>query len=125
MTKAEIGKLGEDTAAKYLKKNGYKIIDRNKHQSHNEIDIIAADKNYIVFVEVKTRTTGKDLYSMYGTPGSAVDYAKQQRTVSAASAYLSQHFTEKQPRFDVIEIYLDKCTFEILNLNHIINAYGA
>ena len=88
MTTADIGKKGEKLAANFLKRNGYKILERNLHQSHNEIDIIASNKEYIVFVEVKTRTANKDLFLPYGSPASAVTKEKQKRTVRAATNYL-------------------------------------
>ena len=125
MKTIEIGSYGEDIAVKYLKKNGYRIIARNKHLSHNELDIIAVNREYIVFVEVKTRSTQKDLYSAYGSPASAVDKNKQMRTIQAARQYLSlQKKTEKQPRFDVVEVYIEKDNGNVLKINHITNAFG-
>lgn len=119
----EIGRLGEKLAAKYLKRSKYKIIESNKHESHKEIDIIASNKEYIVFVEVKTRSVGRDLYNRYGSPASAVDKKKQTNLIYAANAYLAKNVTYKQPRMDVIEVYLDKDTKKLLNINHIENAY--
>ncbi len=127
MSKAfELGKYGEKYAAQFLKKNGYSILEKNKHQSHNEIDIIAFDKTYIVFAEVKTRSVQKDLYSPYGSPAAAVNKAKQERTIRAAQEYIahSSQAQKLQPRMDVIEIYVDKEDGSILKVNHIINAYG-
>ncbi len=122
----EIGKWGETVAVKYLKKNGYKILHRNKHESHNEIDIIAQNSHYIVFVEVKTRSSEQDLYLSYGSPASAVDRKKQMRLIMAAKDYLSaQKYHKKQPRMDVIEVYLEQNTEKVLKINHIINAFGA
>ncbi len=126
MSTTDIGRYGEQIAARFLKKNGYKILETNKHQSHNEIDIIAEDREFLLFVEVKTRSVGSDLYSAYGTPASAVDKRKQARTVQAARAYLHEHPNyEKQPRLDVIEIYLEKNTGKVLKIHHIPNAFGA
>ena len=126
MSTLEIGKFGEDTAAVYLKKNGYRIVDRNVHVSHNEIDIIARDRYYLVFVEVKTRRTDSTLYSDFGTPASAVTRSKQQKTVEAARKYLATtKYAKLQPRFDVIEVYVDKNESNVININHIINAFGA
>ena len=72
----DIGAFGEDVAAEYLLAAGYEIIERNAVCSGNEIDIIAIDMKYVVFVEVKTRTKyyGK---SIYGSAASAVDRKKQ------------------------------------------------
>ena len=123
-----IGRLGEDVAVEFLKKNGYTVIERNYRASHNELDIIASDKKYIVFVEVKARTY-KDPNSMpYGRPASAVTFGKRQRTLAAARQYLATHSTKgKQPRIDVIEIFLEPSGDgkEVYKINHIVNAFGA
>ncbi len=126
MNTTQIGRLGENKALKYLKKNKYRLVDRNVHISHNEIDIIVKNREYIVFVEVKTRSFDKELYSDYGTPASAVDRNKIRRTVDAARGFLCKSRYEKlQPRFDVIEVYLDKQTHKVLKINHIENAFDA
>ena len=124
-SKKEIGNYGEFAASKYLKKHGYKIIECNKRQSHKEIDIIAENKDYIAFVEVKTRSVGDDMYSAYGTPASAVTTKKQSNLIYAARSYLRDNPTNKQPRMDVIEVYLKKGTSEVLQINHFTNAYQA
>ena len=124
-TKLDIGRYGEEAARKFLKKNGYKIVASNKRESHKEIDIIATDKNYIAFVEVKTRSVGDDLYSPYGSPASAVNKTKQKNLIAAARLYLKNNPTNKQPRMDVIEVYLKKGTHEVLEINHFLGAYHA
>ena len=128
MKTVDIGRIGEDAATRFLKKSKLKIIERNIHISHNEIDIIAISKRQklILFVEVKARTVDKDLYSPFGTPASAVTREKQQRTVTAARGYMHSNpkYFDYQPRFDVIEIYLDKEDHTILKTNHIENAFG-
>lgn len=127
-SKKEIGKLGEDVAAKFLKKNKYKLLGRNLRFSHNELDIVAVSKKQrlISFIEVKTRSVDDDLYSRFGTPASAVDNKKQARTIKAARDFLyhNKKYQSFQPRFDVIEIYLGKETLEILKINFIENAFG-
>lgn len=121
----KIGDLGEKLSAKYLKKHGYRIVSRNSHYSHNELDIIAVDKHFIVFVEVKTRSVENDLYSHLGSAASAVDHQKQIRTINAARSFLaSSKHSNKQPRFDVIEVYLSKSDLKLLKINHIENAFG-
>ena len=74
MTTKDIGTLGENAAVKFLKKSKYKILDRNIHFSHNELDIVALHKKsgIIAFIEVKTRSVDTDLFSPFGTPASAV-----------------------------------------------------
>ena len=122
----DVGKLGEDAAAKFLTKNGYKILERNIHISHNEIDIIAKNKSFLVFAEVKTRTVGEDLYSEYGTPASAVTKQKQMRIITAARAYLRMNnYNDLQPRLDVIEVYVDKASGKISKINHFEDAFWA
>lgn len=126
MKTVEIGKIGENIAAKYLKKQKCRIIARNIHISHNEIDIIAKNKSFILFVEVKTRSTDQNLTSYFGSPASAVDYKKQRRTVEAARSYLkSSKYSKLQPRFDVVEIFLHKDSHHLLHINYIENAFGA
>ena len=127
MTRGEIGAYGEKLAAKYLKKNGYRILAKNKHLSHNELDLIVTDKRFIVFVEVKTRSASSDdLYLPFGSPAQAVDRQKQARTLRAAQDYLRENPSKgKQPRMDVIEVYLEKDTGKLLKLNHIPDAFGA
>lgn len=127
MKTVEIGRLGEAHAAKFLKKQGYRILEKNIHQSHNEIDLIVSDKQYLVFVEVKARSVAEDLYLSYGSPASAVDRQKQKRTVKAAQSYMStckKREASKQPRMDVVEVFLEKETHRLLKINHIINAFG-
>ncbi len=127
MKNVEIGRLGEAYAAKFLKKNGYRILEKNKHESHNELDLIVTDKDFLVFVEVKARSVREDFHLPYGSPASAVDRQKQRRTVKAAQAYLlscRKKEQEKQPRMDVIEVFLERDTHRLLKINHIVNAYG-
>ena len=126
MKTVEIGKIGEDLAVKYLKKHKYRIVARNIHMSHNEIDIIAKNKSFLLFVEVKTRSTDYDMSSRFGTPASAVDYKKQKRTIEAARSYLkNSKYSKLQPRFDVVEVFLHKDTHQLIHINYIENAFGA
>lgn len=128
MTTKDIGNLGELLACKFLKKKRYKILENNLHVSHNELDIVALDKKqgFIVFVEVKTRSVERDLYSPFGRPADAVTRSKQKRTVDAARGFLNTNpkMNKYQPRFDVIEVYLDKENRALLEINHIENAFG-
>ena len=144
MKKADVGKRGESVAAKYLKRHGYDILERNLHISHQEIDIIAINRTHIVFVEVKTRTLDPDLADRYSTPGAAVTYQKQGFLLRAAGKYCAQHHYKQQPRMDVIEVFLapdealtpmqrlweqmtgilgTPCR-HVLHINHIENAFG-
>lgn len=118
-----LGQFGEEYTVKYLKKQGYKILERNFHSRYGEIDIIALDlkKKIIVFVEVKTRTA-KSLY----TPREAVDFFKQQKCIKTAQYYLMQNRSEFQPRFDVSEIIIkstENQKEEVESHNYIENAF--
>ena len=128
--KQRIGRLGEDIAADFLKKEGYTIVSRNVRHGKNEIDIIAEDKDFTVFIEVKTRTCIYPESNGFGIPARAVDSEKRKNTVTAARGYLAAHYTGKQPRIDVIEVYLLEQKDGILNpkpikINHIRNAFDA
>lgn len=95
-----IGSRGEDAAAKYLKRHGYRILARHLDSPLGELDIIAVDGRTIVFVEVKTRSS-----SAAGSPADAIDPRKQQRMTQAALAYLKRNGLLKySARFDVLAI---------------------
>lgn len=126
----KLGQLGESVACDFLKKNGYKIVSRNLHVSKHEIDIIAEDENFLVFIEVKTRSVAFEESSSYGSPGRAVDYKKRSNTVAATKAYLATNYTAKQPRIDVIEVYMkerigNNIFPQILSINHIRDAFDS
>ena len=128
--KQVLGRLGEDLAADFLEKNGYKIIGRNLHFSKNELDIVAEDDDFVAFVEVKTRSCLYPESNGYGTPGRAVDSQKRGNTVQAVKDYLVKNYVTKQPRIDVIEVYLLESQGElktptVLRINHIRNAFDA
>lgn len=98
----EKGKAGEDMALGVLKKNGYRIIERNYRCRYGEIDIIAKDGDTIVFVEVKTRSS-----SSFGPPKASVDHRKQRHIIKAATEYLARcGLTDRDARFDVVGIEL-------------------
>ena len=120
-----IGDLGERVAVKLLKKKKYKILERNLHEGKCELDIIAANREFLVFAEVKTRSVESlgDIQFMHRA-ADAVDKDKRSRTILAARRYLSKNPTDKQPRFDVIEVYLQKGNEKkLLEINHIENAF--
>lgn len=94
------GAWGEALAAEYLRKKRFKILASGYRCRFGEIDLIAADRKYLVFVEVKTRKSED-----FARARDHVDYRKQDRLRSTAAMYLSQYPTNLQPRFDVIEIY--------------------
>ena len=95
-----IGNYGEDCATKFLKKNKYKIIEKNYSCKFGEIDIIAKDKNYLVFVEVKARMSRK-----FGDPLEAINVEKQNKIRAVATMYLMQNkLMETNCRFDAIAV---------------------
>lgn len=108
MTTKEIGAFGERRAANYLRLRGYTVKERNWFADKCEIDIIASTLFDIVFVEVKTRTYSQADWQNAPPPSLAVHSDKQTHTRRAAQAYLSTHPTKKQPRMDVIEVWLSK-----------------
>ncbi len=94
------GAWGESIAAAYLQKKKYKVLASGYRTRFGEIDLIVADKKFLVFVEVKLRKSDR-----FADAKDFVDYHKQNRIRTTAEMYLSQHPTDLQPRFDVIEIY--------------------
>ncbi|MCQ2386771.1 MAG: YraN family protein, partial [Clostridia bacterium] len=82
--KAVLGQLGEDAAIKHLKKNRYRIRERNYVSGKQEIDIIAENKTCIVFCEVKTRSFSPDNPSAFGIPAAAVTKEKQRNLIRGA-----------------------------------------
>lgn len=95
-----VGAWGEALAAEYLQKKKYKLLATGFRCRFGEIDLIFANRKYLVFVEVKLRKSDK-----FATAMEFVDQRKQNRIRTTAEVYLSQNPTELQPRFDVIEIY--------------------
>ena len=107
MDRRKIGAIGEDVSCEYLEKNGFKIIERNFLTRHGEIDIIAENDRYIVFIEVKLRTVGENT-AKYGRPALAVTKNKMKNIIYSAGIYISKNKIEKSVRFDVIEVYAEK-----------------
>ncbi len=116
MNLGKVGFNGENSAVKYLKSKRYKIIARNYQTRYGEIDIICCNKEYIIFVEVKTRSAN---YLVSGA--EAVNFGKQKRIAKSAAQYVQENLPNLQPRFDVLEITVDGKN-EIVN--HIENAFS-
>ena len=95
----DFGKLGEELAVNYLVGKGYQILDRNWHNIHKEIDIVAKDGKFLVIVEVKARQTDE-----YGDPDIAVTKKKQRMLIAAANAYIFKNRLDVETRFDIISI---------------------
>ncbi len=95
-----LGKNGEKTVVSYLEKIGYKILIKNYRCKLGEIDIIARDGAFLVFIEVKTRSG-----LGYGFPAAAVNARKQKQISRAAQCYLAElHLFDSPARFDVISV---------------------
>ena len=114
MNNIATGKKGEELAVEYLTKNGYKIIETNKRFSRFcEIDIIAKDKDTLVFCEVKTRKTNR-----CGSPFEAITKSKYQNIKKGIFFYLQENTTYKQFRIAAISIILEP-KLEIKHLKNI------
>ena len=118
-TNKEFGDLGEKFAAAYLKKHGYKILEKNYKNKLGEIDLIVRDGDEIAFIEVKTRSAAPYLSGMY-----SVDKRKQFHILRTAAVYLKLTESRLQPRFDVIEVEARRSDGELIGVNHIKNAFG-
>ena len=94
-----VGTWGEDLAAAYLREKGYVILERDWHSGHRDIDIIAQNKEWLVFIEVKTRSTDD-----IARPEQAVDWKKQRNLMRSINHYLHYRNIEQPWRFDVISI---------------------
>lgn len=95
-----VGAWGESLAAAYLQKKRFALLAAGYRCRYGEIDLIVANKKYLVFVEVKLRKNDR-----FADAKEFVNYHKQNRLRTTAEFYLSQYPTDLQPRFDVIEIY--------------------
>lgn len=112
MQKKALGVLGEQAAAQFLKEKNYVVLHANYQTMLGEIDLIAKQKNVIVFVEVKTRTS-----TDFGRASEAVNKHKQQKIKQVAQWYLKKHKQlDEMVRFDVVEVYEN-------GFNHIENAF--
>lgn len=107
----KVGFFGERRAAKYLKKSGYVILERNFKCPFGEVDIIAGKNDTICFVEVKTRSS-----DYFGAPNQAVDLQRQKRYINSARYYFAGREINCVVRFDIIEITKE-------GVNHIENAF--
>ena len=118
-----LGDLGENLAADHLQKEGYTIRERNWRQPQlGELDIVAEEGGYLVFVEVRTRR-GR----AYGTPEDSITVAKKLRLVQLAMAYRQTHTDDRLPldeRIDVVAVELTSAG-RLFRIEIIKNAVGA
>jgi putative endonuclease len=115
-----LGRRGEDAAARFLKRQGYKILAHSRRLAPGELDLVALDGRTIVFVEVKTRTSAD-----VGHPAEAVDAIKQRKLTRLAVTFLKRHgLLEFPARFDVVAItWPDKGGRPVIE--HFKNAFDA
>jgi len=111
----DLGVRGEEIAVEYLKSRGVEILERNYRFDHKEIDIVAQDRNFLVFVEVKSRSS-----NMMIDIEEIVDEQKQKFLIEAADNYLKEKDIDLEARFDIIIV-----RFYITNhvIKHIKNAF--
>ena len=110
-----LGKKGEDMAAEYLEKAGFSILRRNWKSGKLELDIIAENKDFIVFVEVKTRSENFQMH-----PVTAINRDKQRSMIYAAETYIQRNNIDKESRFDIITVITKGESHQI---DHIENAF--
>ncbi|MBL7150332.1 YraN family protein [Candidatus Microgenomates bacterium] len=114
-----LGRFGEEKAVEYLQKHGYKVLEQNFRSKYGEIDIIAVNKDFLIFIEVKTRWSEK-----CGLPEEAVTQRKIRSITRTSQYYKILHpETSDLMRIDVIAIELDSlCRFK--ELRHLKNVTG-
>ena len=111
-----LGRRGEALAADYLTRIGFKVLDRNLRTRYGEIDLVCLDREIVVFVEIKTRTS-----SEFGAPREAVNLEKRRRLSRAALWFITQKaWDDRSARFDVVEVSFDLPQAEI---NHVTDAF--
>ena len=120
MNRENIGYIGEDLVAKYLKSKGYIILKQNYHSKFGEIDIIAESRQYLLFIEVKTRKENALI-----PPAMAVSTQKQRKIVLTAFDFISKSRIDTNFRFDIAEVWyhVDQNGEMKFNLNYIEDAF--
>ncbi len=119
-----LGRQGEDLAAAYLVQQGYDIITRNWRTRSGELDIVARDGDWLVFVEVRTRRIGsRASIPTLGSPEESVTPRKQLQLATLADAYLFELPWDGRWRIDVIALEL-RADGSVARLNHLRDAVG-
>lgn len=109
----ETGKKGEDLAIEYLTNIGFEILERNWKNRFEEIDIVAIEKDLLVIVEVKTRSS-----LAFGKPEESVGLRKQRLLVNAAEAYIQKGNSNRETRFDIISVIISGQSHHIQHIRH-------
>lgn len=115
MDKKKFGTRGEALAKQYMVNRGYVVLEENWRIQHLELDLIVADDNHIVFIEVKTRTAGS-----FETVEDMISKKKQRYLIIAANAYIEKNEITKEARFDVILLTFENQKYQV---EHIIDAF--
>lgn len=103
-----LGKAGEEAAVNYLREHGYRILDTNWHSGHKELDIVAEYNQWLIIVEVKTRSN-----NTYQDPWEAVTPVKMKRIVQSAHHYIKMHSIDRPVRFDILSLIPKDNSWEI------------
>lgn len=120
MDRKAAGQNGENEAVEILRRMGFFILERNYYTKYGELDIVAEDGAYLVFVEVKSRKAG-----CFGTGLESITRTKRMHLTKAAALYLARHRIQNRPcRFDVMAVYVNSQGGLEGHL-HIPNAFGA
>ena len=119
-----LGNLGEDSAAKFLRKNGYRVLERNYVDEGYEVDIIARKQDILAFVEVKSRTIGHE-NPREPRPASAVTADKQRKILKVASRYKRRYGEGLKMRLDIIEVFFEEGKKKPKEIKHLIGAFDA
>lgn len=120
MDRRLLGRFGEAKAAELLRRKGFKILAMNFTTRFGEVDVIAENREFLVFAEVKLRKNAR-----FAEAREFVTRQKQQRIVLTAQQWLQQQPTKKQPRFDVIEVYAPDGAEGRVEIQHWENAFDA
>ncbi len=99
--KIKMGNEGEDLATDFLRRKGFAVLERNYRYKHSEIDLIVSRDNWLVFIEVKTRTS-----IAFGYPEEFVDYKKKKKIMEGALEYMYAKDWQGNVRYDIVAIYL-------------------
>ncbi|MBB3109375.1 putative endonuclease [Paenibacillus phyllosphaerae] len=119
-TRRLTGQFGEEQGVQLLLEAGYTILHRNWRCRSGEIDIVAANEGVLVFVEVRTRTSG----GRFGMAVESVDWRKQRQVRSIAEIYLRTYgYGDMSIRFDVMAFMIDRLTNDIIESKHISGAF--
>ncbi len=115
MNHLTLGAWGEQLACLYLKKKGYILLFKNWRWKKAEIDIIAFHDNFIVIIEVKTRS-----YDLFGSPSSAINLKKEEKIREGALSFLENYELDYELKFEVISVLGNEKNYQ---LEHIENAF--